>query len=58
MEDLKRCPYCKGETKVVEFDDGSGHIECTQCYESFESFKMWGLTKQDAINRFNKHIGK
>lgn len=34
MKELKPCPFCGGEAKYEEFDDGFfnwGRVECKQC---------------------------
>lgn len=56
MGDIKKCPYCGGEVEVVEYDDFSGHLECTRCLARFESYKDGN--SYTTIQRFNKYIGK
>lgn len=56
MSELKPCPFCGREVKIVEFSDGSGHIECPRCPGDGWSWRSFGNGKEQIINSWNRRV--
>jgi len=56
MEEMKPCPFCNGEARLVESKlyYGIFSVMCTQCPAKITAgHDEYGLTKQGAINFWN-----
>lgn len=51
MSELKRCPFCGGEAKILETDVGSFRVICKECSCSVGRYWYWSI--EEAINAWN-----
>ena len=55
-DELKPCPFCGGEARLQEFDDGSGGVLCSECGFMPLTHASYGRnkSKQKAIAEWNQ----
>ena len=53
MSELKRCPFCGAEARIVTNYAGSVKIQCTNIYEC-SIHQEWWDSEEDAISAWNR----
>ena len=57
MEELKPCPFCGSEARIVTNNAGSVRIKCTNIYKCGARQEWWGM-EEDAIKAWNRRAGE
>lgn len=52
MEELKPCPFCKGEDIIIRFVKGAFYVQCADCTASIPSVSK-NYTKEQAVEAWN-----
>lgn len=55
MTELRPCPFCGGEAKLVRANNSWHKVICCKCTGSAGSWRT--VTRQEAIEAWNRRVG-